>query len=119
MAPAHENVPIDLFSAETGQFLAETLELLGDTLDQEVRNRVHQEVERRIFDPYIRYHHLNWWYKGGNNWNGVCNGAGDVFQEEGAGPGQQVELGVDNEGRQEQQCDPGRSLDGRERTGQA
>lgn len=75
VAPAHENHLIDLFSAETGQFLGETLELLGDTLDQEVRNRVHQEVERRILDPYIRFHHLSWWYKGFNNWNGVCNGA--------------------------------------------
>lgn len=73
--PAHENSGIDLFSAETGLLLAETLTLLGDELDEEVRHRVRSEVERRIFDPYIRFHQSYWWYTGGNNWNGVCNGS--------------------------------------------
>ena len=71
--PAHERCVIDLFAAETGFVLAETLLLLGDTLDAEIRHRVHTEVERRIFDPYIRYHHLDSWYRGHHNWNGVCN----------------------------------------------
>ncbi len=71
--PAHENGIIDLFSAETGFMLAETLALLGDALDAEVRSRVHSEVERRIFDPYLRFHRLHWWYQAGMNWNGVCN----------------------------------------------
>ena len=73
--PAHENSGIDLFSAETGLLLAETLTLLGDELDEEVRHRVRSEVERRIFDPYIRFHQSYWWYMGSNNWNGVCNGS--------------------------------------------
>jgi hypothetical protein len=56
--PAHETRPIDLFSAETGFLLAETLLLLGDTLDEEIRHRVRTEIERRIFDPYLRFYHL-------------------------------------------------------------
>jgi hypothetical protein len=71
--PAHENVEIDLFSAETGFMLADMLNLLGDTLDAEVRSRVRTEIERRIFDRYLRFCRLYWWYQGPNNWNGVCN----------------------------------------------
>jgi hypothetical protein len=72
--PAHENDLIDLFSAETGFLLAELMVALGDTLDAEIRARVRQEIDRRIFDPYLRYHHRAiWWYKSGLNWNGVCN----------------------------------------------
>jgi hypothetical protein len=73
VVPAHEDRIIDLFAAETGFVLAEALALLGDTVDAEVRHRVRLEVERRIFDPYLRFHHLMGWYKGTNNWNGVCN----------------------------------------------
>ncbi len=71
--PAHENVIIDLFSAETGFMLASLLTLLGDALDAEVRSRVRVEIEHRIFDSYLRFCSLQWWYKGNNNWNGVCN----------------------------------------------
>ncbi|MBI5030889.1 MAG: heparinase II/III family protein [Chloroflexi bacterium] len=71
--PAHENDIIDLFSAETGFALAETLTLLGDTLDVEVRLRVRAEIEHRTFDPYLRYYRALWWHKAGMNWNGVCN----------------------------------------------
>jgi hypothetical protein len=71
--PAHIGSPIDLFSAETGYNLAELLVLLGDTLDGAVTTRVLREIERRIFQPYIEYHWTHWWWKGHNNWNGVCN----------------------------------------------
>lgn len=74
--PAHENDIIDLFSAETGFLLAELLAVLGNTLDAEVCSRVRQEIERRIFEPYLHFHHRAiWWYKSGLNWNGVCNGS--------------------------------------------
>lgn len=73
VVPAHEDRVIDLFAAETGFELAETLSLLGETLDAEVRHRVRREVEHRIFDPYLRFHNSVGWYKGHNNWNGVCN----------------------------------------------
>lgn len=74
--PAHQRTPVDLFAAETGLQLAETLLLLAETLDEAVRRRVHQEIERRIFQPYL---HLQpgadkwWWYQSPSNWNGVCN----------------------------------------------
>ena len=71
--PAHEGRPIDLFSAETAFLLAQTVALLGDQLDAEVAHRIYAEVDRRVFEPYLRWHYSLGWYKGGNNWNGVCN----------------------------------------------
>jgi hypothetical protein len=73
--PAHEPQRIDLFSAETAFLLAETLTLLGDLVDVDVRHRVRTEVEARVLDPFVRHHRQQWWYQGGNNWNGVCTGA--------------------------------------------
>jgi hypothetical protein len=74
--PAHEMYQIDLAAAELSLVLAEILHLLGETLDAEVRHRVRAEIERRIFDPYLRMHHLHKWYSSGqNNWSGFCNGA--------------------------------------------
>ena len=66
---------IDLFAAETGASLAETIYLLGSSLEPEVVQRVRQEVERHIFKPYLAYGRKHWWYKGALNWNGVCNGS--------------------------------------------
>lgn len=66
---------IDLFAAETGAQLAETIHLIGDRLAPEVRQRVRQEVARHIFKPYLAYARKHWWYQGALNWNGVCNGA--------------------------------------------
>lgn len=74
VVPAHErHGAIDLFAAETGFALAETLALLGEQLDGEVRAEVRAQVERRILAPYLRLHQNHGWYKGHNNWNGVCN----------------------------------------------
>lgn len=66
---------IDLFAAETGAALAETVYLVGGDLAPEVRQRVRQEVERHIFKPYLAYGRKHWWFKGALNWNGVCNGS--------------------------------------------
>ncbi len=66
---------IDLFAAETGASLAETVYLVGERLAPEVVQRVRQQVERHIFKPYLAYGRKHWWYKGALNWNGVCNGA--------------------------------------------
>ncbi len=66
---------IDLFAAETGAALAETLYLVGDDIAPEVRQRVRQEVECHIFKPYLAYGRKHWWFKGALNWNGVCNGS--------------------------------------------
>jgi hypothetical protein len=66
---------IDLFAAETGAALAETIHLVGDMLAPEVRQRIRQEVDRHIFKPYLAYARDHWWFKGALNWNGVCNGS--------------------------------------------
>jgi len=66
---------IDLFAAETGAALAETVYLLGDALAPEVRQRIRQEVNRHIFEPYLAHARDHWWFKGALNWNGVCNGS--------------------------------------------
>jgi len=66
---------IDLFAAETGASLAETLYFLQDRLAPEVTQRVRQEVERHIFHPYLAYGRRFWWHRGDLNWNAVCNGA--------------------------------------------
>lgn len=82
VVPAHEGHNlVDLMAAETGFTLAQCLHLLGDTLDAEVRTRVRQEVDRRIFTPFIRAHWAHeWYYHGHGNWNGVCNGSiGSTF----------------------------------------
>ncbi len=75
MVPAHEIVQIDIMAAETGLLLAETLALLEDALDAEVRARVRGEIERRIFEPYLRFHWMHWWHTVHHNWNAVCNSA--------------------------------------------
>jgi len=78
--PAHEWVKIDLFSAETGFMLAQLLTALNDKLAEEVQKRVRDEIERRIFAPYLEFHETFGWYKGHSNWNGVCNGSvGSTF----------------------------------------
>lgn len=66
---------IDLFAAETGAAVAETLYLVGDDLAPEVRERARQEVVRHIFKPYLAYGRKHWWFRGALNWNGVCNGS--------------------------------------------
>lgn len=66
---------IDLFAAETGAILAETVYLLENDLPPEVRQRVRQEVESHIFKPYLAYGRQHWWFKAALNWNGVCNGS--------------------------------------------
>ncbi len=75
VVPAHEIVQIDIMAAETGFLLAETLALLGDALDAEIRARVRGEIERRIFEPYLRFHWMHWWHTVHHNWNAVCNSA--------------------------------------------
>ncbi len=66
---------IDLFAAETGASLAEAIYLLADQLDPEVVQRARQEIDRRIFRPYLAYGRKFWWHRGDLNWNAVCNGA--------------------------------------------
>ena len=72
VVPAHERLAIDLFSSETGYMLATLLDLLGDDIHWEVRQRVLCEINRRIFEPFLSNHTSYNWYNGHHNWNGVC-----------------------------------------------
>ena len=75
--PAHEssNKYTDLGAAETASELAFTVYLLGDKMPREVRDRVYQEVNRRVITPYIEHPHAQWWWAGRNNWTAVCAGS--------------------------------------------
>jgi hypothetical protein len=75
VVPAHASVAVDLFSSETAFQLAETTTLLSALLDARVTARVRSEVAERVLEPYLADHSRYWWYRGSNNWNGVCNGA--------------------------------------------
>ena len=78
--PACEPQLVALFGAGTGFLLAEVVALLGETLADEVSQRVRGEIERRVLAPYLAHHESFWWYEGSNNWSGVCNGAiGSTF----------------------------------------
>ena len=74
VVPAHARV-IDLMAAETAFGLAEIVALIGPRLDAEVRLRVREEIDRRIFAPFLGGHYDLRWFGGGDNWNGVCSGA--------------------------------------------
>ena len=62
---------LDLFSNETGGFVAEVLDLLGERLHGEVRRRAEYELRRRILEPFIQKKHRSF---GKNNWAAVCGG---------------------------------------------
>jgi len=72
--PAHENREIALNSVGTAFSLAEMIVALESKLADEVAARVRAEIERRIFEPYLARHEQLGWFRGHNNWNGVCNG---------------------------------------------
>ena len=70
---------IDLFASMTGRQLAEFNLLLGSELDPLVSKRIRDEVDHRIFTPYLDPHGWHWWMyntqdRKTNNWNAVCNG---------------------------------------------
>ena len=80
VAPAHEYGTIDLFAAETGFLLAELLHLIGGDFPWEVRRRIREEIDRRIFTVYFAQYNDHHWHKCTNNWNGVCNSSvGSTF----------------------------------------
>jgi hypothetical protein len=69
---AHEGCAIDLGSAGLAATFAEILHVLGDRLEDEVKQRVSAEIERRIFQNLRNG--VDWWKTGRMNWNHVCNG---------------------------------------------
>jgi hypothetical protein len=73
---AHEvhGMGIDLGSAMRGARLAEILHALEDQIEPEVANRVHAEIETRIFDNLANRENTEFWHTARMNWNHVCNG---------------------------------------------
>lgn len=67
---------IDLFAAETGQALAEIIQIVGDKLNPLVVQRARREIKRRIIDRFIDGDLADfWWAKGNSNWAAVCAGS--------------------------------------------
>jgi hypothetical protein len=71
---------IDLFSAETGRVLAETVYMIGDRMDEHdpmIRQRILHEIERRCWQPYMERNDFWWLFATNrahvNNWTAVCN----------------------------------------------
>jgi hypothetical protein len=91
VTPAHEPkaVPepddpyIDLWATMQAQGLTEALQVLQpalDRIDTRIARRVHQEVDRRVFEPFLARGDWWWlWQQPGrsrlNNWTAVCAGA--------------------------------------------
>ena len=83
--PAHDrdltnfhgkSVDIDLGSSALAWSLGTADYLLADRLSPETRRLIHENLERRIFQPYRDMvsgkREKNWWMTGTNNWNAVC-----------------------------------------------
>lgn len=64
---------IDLFAAETGFYLSETLYVFNDKLSNDIKYRIKTELKNRIIDNYENREQL--WFNIQNNWAAVC-GAG-------------------------------------------
>ncbi|NLD71082.1 MAG: hypothetical protein GX649_00025, partial [Chloroflexi bacterium] len=68
---------IDLGAAGTGIDLAECDYLVGERLDPLLGKRIRDEVDRRLFTPYLTRHDHWWLYNTAlrrvNNWTAVCN----------------------------------------------
>jgi hypothetical protein len=71
---AHESREIDLGSAAITATLAEIIHVVGDRLEDEVVERVSSEIDRRTFQVFSDYQHLDGWETVRMNWNHVCNG---------------------------------------------
>lgn len=72
--PQVERWDIELRVAATVFDLAEIVVGMGAKIEQRVQDRIRAEIEQRVFAPYLDHPEDYWWYKGHNNWNGVCNG---------------------------------------------
>ena len=70
VVPAHTYDTIDLFSAETAMYLAETLYVMGDRISKELHNRVRESIQRKIVDLYEGKSFS--WEEFRNNWVAVC-----------------------------------------------
>ena len=70
---AVDTTQVDLDNSETGLWLAEIRDVLGDRLEPLIRERIAYEVNRRVFVNYKNGKF--WWEAGENNWAAVCGGS--------------------------------------------
>lgn len=70
-----DRITLDLFSTETGFYIAEILHFLGDHLAPRLVARCHAEVKERVLDSYLGDYNVYWWEHGVNNWAAVCAGS--------------------------------------------
>ncbi|MBO5019702.1 MAG: heparinase II/III family protein [Clostridia bacterium] len=70
---AVDTTQVDLDNAETGLWLAEISDVLGDRLEPLIGERIKYEVNRRVFENYKKGKF--WWEAGENNWAAVCGGS--------------------------------------------
>ena len=69
-------IRVDLFASETAQALAEIISRAGEQISESVRNKVRDNVFRRVLDPFMNSQlPYNFWEGGDNNWNAVCCGS--------------------------------------------
>lgn len=71
--PAHEGRTIDLGSSAIGRMLAEIVRMFEGELEDEVKDRVGSEVDRRILDGACDWRRPDGWQTVEMNWNHVCN----------------------------------------------
>lgn len=75
-------VTIDLGARRFGSDLALAETLLGDKLDENLRNEIKTQLQKRIIDSYLTSCETldknNTWIKSTSNWNSVCT-SGSVF----------------------------------------
>lgn len=65
---------VDLLASETAATLAELSVLLGDKLSDDISRLIKENVNRRIFNPYLSKQPYAEWENCEMNWNAVCNG---------------------------------------------
>jgi hypothetical protein len=67
MLPQVDHMGIELRVPATAMDLAEIIFALSDKIEDKVQTRVRQEIEDRVFTPYLRHPNGYHWYKGTNN----------------------------------------------------
>jgi hypothetical protein len=77
-AHEHKNCPVDLRAATHAAQLGLIARMLGDRLEDEVVERMGQEVRRRIGDTMADPACDLWWETWDNNWPAVCGGGAMV-----------------------------------------
>ena len=71
---AHEYCRNDLISTAIARHLSEIAWVFRGRLEDEVVQRISQEVQGRVLDPVYGYRKADGWRTEDMNWNSVCNG---------------------------------------------